>query len=173
MSVQTVADASLLMLLLYVCLGSAPFQTIISYRSDHELGVVLRRQRIQRLLRNQISRCGEPGAVWTATHHQLREHPVQLVVARHGQCRFHGLQGEVLAQSVGDLRVLTAVEAAEDEGQATAAATAATALPRGHGSVRSGQGGEGWGGGEPLGSCGALVTASVRDDCERGDGKTR
>lgn len=78
--------------------------------------------------------------VLRATHHQLREHPVQLVIARHGQRRFHGLQGKVLPQPVGDLRVLAAVEAAEDKGEASAAAAATTnALPGGHGGVGSGQ----------------------------------
>lgn len=57
-------------------------------------------------------------------YHQLGEHAIQLIVPWHGQCRFHDLQGKVLPQPVGDLWVIIAVETAEDEGEAAAAAAA-------------------------------------------------
>lgn len=64
------------------------------------------------------------------TYHQLGEHGIQLLHWRHGQRGLHGLQGEaaVIAQPVRDLGVVTAAEAAEDEGDPPAAP-----LPRGHG----------------------------------------
>lgn len=63
------------------------------------------------------------------SYHQLGEHDIQLIASGHRQSRLHGLQGKVLPQPVGDLWVIVAIEAAEEEGEATAAA----ALPRGHG----------------------------------------
>lgn len=64
-------------------------------------------------------------------YHQLREHAIQLIISWHRQCRLHGLQGKVLTQPVGNLRVIAAVKTAEDEGEATAATAAA--FPRSHG----------------------------------------
>lgn len=66
------------------------------------------------------------------SYHQLREHVIQLVISGHRQRGLHALQGKVIPQLVGDLRVIVAVKAAEDEGEATPAA-AARALPRSHG----------------------------------------
>lgn len=63
------------------------------------------------------------------SYHQLGEHAVQLIVSGHRQCRLHGLQGEVLPEPVGDLRVIVAVKTAEDKRQT--AAVAAT-FPRSH-----------------------------------------
>lgn len=71
------------------------------------------------------------------THHKLREHAVQLIVAGNGERGLHGLQDEVLAQPVGDLWVVIALEAAEDKGHATASTTTFT---RRHGSLRGGGG---------------------------------
>lgn len=65
------------------------------------------------------------------SYHQLWEHVIQLIISWHRQSRLHGLQGKVLPQPVGDLRVIAAVKTAEDEGETTTA-TAST-LPRGHG----------------------------------------
>lgn len=67
------------------------------------------------------------------SYHQLGEHSIQLVVSGHRQGRLHGLQGEVLPEPVGDLRVIVAVKTAEDVGQATAVAAAAATFPRSHG----------------------------------------
>ncbi len=69
------------------------------------------------------------------TYHQLWEHGVQLVIAGDGQRRLHGLQGEVLPQTVGDLWVVTALEAAEEEGHAV---PSAPAFPWRHGCFRVG-----------------------------------
>lgn len=93
------------------------------------------------------------------SYHQLREHVVQLIVSWHGQRWLHGLQGKILPQPVGDLRVIAAVKTAEDEGE-TAIATA-TAFSRSHGcrNVSSWSGREG--GRLPLG----LFTASSTSEC--------
>lgn len=58
------------------------------------------------------------------TYHQLWEHGVQLVIVWDGQRRLHGLQGEVLPQTVGDLWVVTALKAAKEEGHAMPSASA-------------------------------------------------
>lgn len=68
-----------------------------------------------------------------ASYHQLGEDPVQLVVGRHGQRRLHGLRGKVLPQPVGDLRLVAAVETAEEGGGGEAAIATAAALPGSHG----------------------------------------
>lgn len=71
------------------------------------------------------------------THHKLREHAVQFIVAGNGECGLHGLQDKVLPQPVGDLWVVIALEAAEDKG----GATASTTFTRRHGSLKgTGQG---------------------------------
>lgn len=69
------------------------------------------------------------------SYHQLGEHAVQLIISWHRQWRLHGLQGEVLSQPVGDLRVIAAVKTAEDEGEATTATAAA--FPGSHGCLMS------------------------------------
>lgn len=82
---------------------------------------------------------------WTHadTHHKLREHAVQLIVAGNGECRLHGLQDKVLPQPVRDLRMVIALKAAEDKGHAPASTTTFT---RRHDSLRRGGGrGQGWG----------------------------
>lgn len=71
------------------------------------------------------------------THHKLREHAVQLIVAGNGECGLHGLQNKVLPQTVGDLWVVIALEAAEDKGHATASTTTFT---RRHGFLKGGGG---------------------------------
>lgn len=71
------------------------------------------------------------------THHKLREHAVQLIVAGNGECRLHGLQDKILPQPVGDLRVVVALEAAEDKGHAAASTATFT---RRHGSLGGGGG---------------------------------
>lgn len=71
------------------------------------------------------------------THHKFREHAVQLIVAGNGERGLHGLQDKVLPQPVGDLRVVIALEAAEDKGSAT---TSTTTFTRRHGSLRGGGG---------------------------------
>lgn len=75
----------------------------------------------------------------TATYHKLREHAVQLIIAGNRERGLHGLQDEVFTQPVGDLRVVIALETAEDKGHAPASAAT---LTRRHGFSR---GGGGWG----------------------------
>lgn len=105
------------------------------------------------------------------SYHQLWEHAIQLIISWHRQSRLHGLQGKVLPQPVGDLRVIVAVETAEDKGETTAA-TAAT-FPRGHGSPKrpAGQvgrvGGSFWASLQPPPP---QSLASVRDYCGQGEG---
>lgn len=58
------------------------------------------------------------------TYHQLREHGIQLIITGDGQGRLQRLQGKVLPQAVGDLWVVIALEAAEEEGRAVPSAPA-------------------------------------------------
>lgn len=105
------------------------------------------------------------------SHHQLGEHAIQLVVPWHRQRRLHGLQGEVLPQPVGDLRVIAAVKTAEDEGEATAATAAA--FPRSHGCPMGPPGQVGRVGGSFRASLQPpppQSLASVRECCGHGDG---
>lgn len=57
------------------------------------------------------------------THHKLREHAIQLIVAGNGQRGLHCLQDKVLSQPVRDFRMVIALETAEDKGH-TPASTA-------------------------------------------------
>lgn len=94
------------------------------------------------------------------THHKLREHAVQLIIAGDGECGLHGLQDKILPQPVGDLRVIIALEAAEDKGHTTASTATFT---RRHGSLRGGRAevkGEGW---RVRGWCSSLKCLSYLD----------
>lgn len=114
--------------------------------------------------------CQKKAMYRTMSYHQLWEHAIQLIISWHRQRRLHGLQGKVLPQPVGDLRVIAAVKTAEDEGEAAAAATAT--FPGGHGSLMCAAGRVGRVGGSFRPSLRApppQSLASVRDYCGQGE----
>lgn len=105
------------------------------------------------------------------SYHQLWEHVVQLIVSWHRQCWLHGLQGKILPQPVGDLRVIAAVKTAEDKGEAAIAATATFSRSHGCRMRPAGQvgrvGGSLWASLEPPPP---QSLASVRDYCGQTEG---